>query len=583
MNSKILKHTIVVLVAALTTAGCSKNEEETGRGPLSSTDTLLAYVPADSPYVIASVQPLPDPLFDKLEPKLDNLLTAYRAAATAFLQSAMSGAESGGDDEADRARADNVAEALSSLLSVEGLRDAGLDRRSTAVFYGNGLLPVLRIRLSDADLFEQAVKRVESAAGEGMPSAELGDVTYRYLDAENAKVILATVENDLVLTVAPEAFGEEQLGQLIGLGPLSNNIARAGVLQDLAEENGFTGHYVGYVDIIALAGTVFGEAAGLNADLLRLLPADRPEPSAVCKAEYLELAGIVPRVVMGYTSVSADRLDAKVLMEVRSDIASGLATLTAAVPGLGGDEGTLLSFGMSLDAMAARQFYEARLDALAADPFECPDLAPFQQSVEAGRMALQQPVPPIAYDVRGFLAVVENFGGMDLATGTPPTEIEARFLLAMRNAPALLQLGAMFSPELDALDVQPDAKPVRLNLPDMAGLGGDTWVAMNENAIALAIGEGQELELASMLAAPDSGDGMFLSFSMDALRYYAFLGEAVSVAEQEENQGESMPEEVRQAVSDVMAASGRFYDRMSADVRLTSRGVEVTVITTLQD
>lgn len=579
IKAKKLTNAIVVFVTVLLAAACSKDAGESG--PLASADTLLAFVPPDSPYVIAHLEPLPDELLDKLEPKVDEVLRAYQTFVSAGFKAGMAQADPDEVDEEELARIEAIAAELSSLMSVEGLRGAGLSRDATAVFYGNGLLPVLRLRLSDSALIEAAMRRLEEKAGEKLPVASLGDVNYRYVDAHDVKIIIATVGNDFVLTMAPSAFTDDQLARLVGVKPLTDNMASAGTLQALADEHGFTDHYAGFVNVQSIVGSVLGDVRGLDVDLLDLLPADRPQPSAVCKAEMIELAGLVPRVVFGYTEVATNRMAANVVVSLRDDIAAGLAKLPAPVPGLGGDKGALLSFGMSIDALGARNFYEERLDAVEANPYECPEFAPMQQSVEAGRKALEQQVPPMVYDFQGFLAVIEELEGMDLATNTPPTSIDGRFLLAMKNAPNLLALGAMFSPELAALDIEPDGKPARFESSRLQGVVQAAWIAMTDNAIALAVGEDQEARLSDMLDAPVSKDGTFMSFSMDVSRYYAFIGEAVKLAA-EEGDG-PMPKEMQQAVSDLMAGSSKFYDRLAVDVRLTGRGVEIGTSILIQD
>lgn len=571
---------VLFIAAVLLFAGCSKDSDEAVSSRLTSEDTVLAYVPADTPYVMANVEPLPDDLLDKFEPQVDAVLRAYQGLFTTAFNSALqdAGADTGSDEGSARAQA--VAEEVASLMSVEGLQSAGFGRESTMVLYGNGLLPVLRIRLTDPALLEAAIARLEEKSGEALPSGSIGELRYRYLGTDEVRGVIATVGRDLVLTVAPAAFDDEQLGRLIGLEPVSNNIAVSGRLKTLAGDYGFTEHYLGFVDIDGITRSVLGETSGLNADLFALLPVERKEPSDLCKAEFIEMAGLVPEVVFGYTSISADRLDATVVARLRADIAEGLAAIPAAVPGLGGDKGALVSFGIGLDAMAARNFYEARLDALAEDPFECPELLPLQQGVEAGRVALQQPVPPMVYDFRGFLAIIDSLEGMDLATNTPPASVEGRFLLAMRNAPNLLQLGAMFSPDLAALSVAPDGKPVRVESEQLAGVTDNAWIAMTEDAIAISTGEGMEQKLGEMLQAPAADNGTFLSASFDMSRYYAFISEAIKLSPDDD--GEAMPEEMQDAVVDLMTATSGFYDRTVLDMRLTVRGLEFVTTTKLK-
>ena len=574
---------IATLAGVLTLAACDRSkEEEASVSALASTQSMLRYVPADSLYVIANVEPLPDALLDKLEPKLDQVLSSYRVLLQHVV--VMAAAEAGEDaaDSPEVSQLTAIADELSALMSLDGLRSAGFSRDSTAVMYGNGLLPVIRISVTDGGLFDAALSRIEETAGEKMSVATIGESAFRYLQAGTLKVIVANFDTEVVLAAAPASFGDEQLSQLLGLTLPDSSIAETGALQKIANEYGYTDHYVGFVDFQGIVNTVLGgEASGLNADLVALAGDESPELSDVCKAEILSLAGIAPRLVMGYTEITDQQLLSGAVIELRDDIAAGLVPLTAAVPGLGEEYAGLMSFGMSLDIKAARSFYEARLDALDAEPFECELFQEIQAGVVAGRQALNQPVPPMVYDFKGFLAVVEQIEGLDLASNMPPTSVAGRFLLAMDNATALMSLGAMFSPELAALNLEPDGKPARFESPQLQSAFDAVYLAMSDNAVAMSVGDGMDQQLPDMLAAEAENNGILLSFSMDASRYYAFIAEAMLVAKEDDEN--PMPPEFQGALNDIMLAFSDFYDRMSARIRLTGRGVEIDSKITIKD
>jgi hypothetical protein len=574
---------IATLAGLLTLAACDRSkEEEASVSALASTESMLRYVPADSLYVIANVEPLPDALLDKLEPKLDQVLSSYRV----LLQhvAVMAAAEVGEDaaDSPEVSQLTAIADELSALMSLDGLRSAGFSRDSTAVMYGNGLLPVIRVSVTDGGLFDAALSRIEEKAGQKMPVASIGESAFRYLQAGTLKVIVANFDTEVVLAAAPASFDDEQLSQLLGLTLPDSSIAETGALQKIANEYGYTDHYVGFVDFQGIVNTVLGgEASGLNADLVALAGDESPELSDVCKAEILSLAGIAPRLVMGYTEITDQQLLSGAVIELRDDIAAGLVPLTAAVPGLGEEYAGLMSFGMSLDIKAARSFYEARLDALDAEPFECELFQEIQAGVVAGRQALNQPVPPMVYDFKGFLAVIDKIEGLDLASNMPPKSVAGRFLLAMDNATALMSLGAMFSPELAALNLEPDGKPARFESPQLQSAFDAVYLAMSDNAVAMSVGDDMDQQLPDMLAAEAEDNGILLSFSMDASRYYAFIAEAMLVAKEDDEN--PMPPEFQGALNDIMLAFSDFYDRMSARIRLTGRGVEIDSKITIKD
>jgi len=216
----------VFAISALMLAGCGKDEETVETSAEFSADsTLLKYVPADTPYFAASLEPLPDDVMDEIEPMLDRVLVSYRSVLKEVIaaKQAELTEEQQNSEEAQRARA--LVEELSSLLSVQGMRDAGIARDSLMAFYGNGLLPVMRIGLSDGALFEAAIARFEEQAGSQMPVAELAGQSYRYFDAEELRIVIAVVEDQAVFALVPAEFDDAQTGRALGLTLPDSSIA----------------------------------------------------------------------------------------------------------------------------------------------------------------------------------------------------------------------------------------------------------------------------------------------------------------------------------------------------------------------
>lgn len=579
MKSIFSRAFFTVVVSAFVLTACDKDEARDAEGAtlLSSNETVLRYIPADTPYVFASVEPLPDDLMDKMEPKLGRLMQSYQTILREAV--AAKSHEMPNEEEAEKIQA--FVDELAGLISIEGLREAGIGREATGAIYGHGLLPVIRLDQVDGALLDAAIARLEEKAGHKLPVASIEGGGYRYLEGKEGRLIIAVFSDQLVIALAPEGFGDDQVSQLLGLTLPDSSIADAGVLETVASEYGFTPHYAGFVDVEALASAFIDAPTGLNADLMALAQHDATTLSDVCKAEIRLMAGAVPKLVMGYTEISTDRLDSTVVLELRDDLAAGMQTLSSAIPGLGEDRGGLMSFGFGLDVRAAREFLESRVEAMEAEPFQCEHFADLQKAADGARVGLQQPLPPMAYDFKGMLAVINDIEGLEVATQTPPTSIDGSFLLAMDNAPALVSMGAMFSPEIGALGLEPDGVPVALDLMQLQAAGLTAHAALTESALAIAVGEASEADIEAMLSASVPDEAPFLSFSMDAGRYYTFIGEAIAAGPQ---QGENGPSpEMQAALQDVMNGVGALYDRMSVDVLFTSNGVEFRTSVTLQD
>ncbi len=544
---------------------------------------LLQYIPADTPYVLAFTRPLPDGLLDKIEPALDETLGHYRTLMEMMVEDFSTRMAEGEGSQEEAEHFEAFMHEVMSLMSAEGLKSAGLDRDSLFVLYGDGLLPVIRLALSDGDKFAATVARLEASSGEQFLTARLAGMTYRYRDFEGkARLIVATPGDDAIITLVPASFDDARLAQTLGIKKPRQSLQRSKELRKVAREYGLTDHWVSFFDVQRIAASFLGDPTGLNTELLALMEFDSSRLDATCRAELAELAAITPRVVMGYSAVNKDHLDTRMVVEVRDDIAAGLATLPGAVPGLGTDPGGLFSFGFSLDPMALRTFYEGRLDAMEADPFECEHLAELQASTAKGREALAQPLPPVVYNFRGILASVVDIKGFDMEGKKPPESLDASLLFAMQNAQDVVNMAALMNPQIAAMNLLPDGKARKLELPELGELASEAFAALTSSGLSVALGKGAERQAEAMLQADTSSSKPVMSLSMDAKRYYDFIGESVMQAE-ETDEGEPLPEEFRETMRDIVKSSASVYERMLMNVHLTKRGIEIDSRVTLVD
>ncbi len=544
---------------------------------------LLEYIPADTPYVFAYTKPFPDKLQERFEPALDKSLEAYRRflRLKADEELAKLRAEEGGEEKVEQFEA-FIGEIL-DLMSVDGLRNAGFGEDALFAVYGDGVLPVVRLAVSDIRRFEAVIERLEARADRRFDTGTVAGKSYRYRDFDEVRLVIATFGQDAVVTFVPPGYSDERLAQALGIKAPRNNLSKTRTVRDIAREYGFTDHVVGFVDVERLVATFTGDPGGLNAEFLELVGYDPSGITPECRAEFAEMAAVAPRMVMGYTHVGTDYLDSAMVVELRDDIAQGLASLPAIVPGLGTDLGGMFSFGFSLDPLALRNFFEARLDALEADPFECDSLAGIQAGMVAGgREVLAKPLPPMVYSFRGFLANVTDIQGMDIAADKPPESVDGGVLVAVENAEALVMMAAMMSPEVAELNLLPDGKAREVMLPDTAKIATQAFIALSESAMSIAMGAGASGNAEAMLAAKGLDSKPFFSFVMDTDRYYDFVGKAVMEGEPAEGE-EPMSEEMRAAIRDAMISSGELYERMTINVHLTERGIEVGSRMTLAD
>ncbi len=565
--TKFIRSAISVLGASLLM--CSAAHAASG-----NSSNLLQYIPFDAPYAMASTKPMPSKLADKLEPTIDELLMAYQRVVRHALaeQLVKMAEEEDSADDAEKLR--GVVEEFLSLMSIDGLRKAGVERDSAFAFYGNGIIPVLRFELSNVALFDATVERFEKRAETPLSIGELSGKAYKFIDIGGMHLIIATLDEQAVVTIVPASLEESQVALALGVKRPKTSLAKSKTLRDINKKYDFSEYLTGYFDTQRIAELFMGPASGLDRDVLNALDYTPPELSEKCRSEITAMAGIAPRMVFGYSTISTDMIESAMIIELRKDLAEGLASVPSAVPGLGLDPGGFMSFGVGLNMLALRNFYEARLDAIEAEPYQCEMFADLQAGAAKGREALNQPLPPVVYSFRGFVANITDIKGFDLANNKPPESIDAGVMVAIENAESLIAMAAMMDPQIAAMNLLPDGKPVRLELAQLAEIADDAFAALVSDSVAVSIGGGAEANSAGMLQAKSVSPAPFLSMSMDSARYYTMMAEAMALGQQDESGHEVSPA-MRDAMRDIMRLSGSMYDRMTVNVRFTERGVEI--------
>ncbi|MEO1203956.1 MAG: hypothetical protein AAFX10_14710 [Pseudomonadota bacterium] len=583
-DSPILRAVTLAGLAALTLSSCGKKDAQPSTSALTSPDSVLAHVPADTPYLLASGAPFPDDLLDKLEPATDQMLRAYQTVVREIIVAAFeeyAETDEAADEEVDPEKAAAVFNEFASLLSIEGLREIGVTRDTEFAMYGVGLWPVTRIEVSDPKLFEDAIGRIEAAADTKMEVAEIDGNAYRYVGEEGAdegKLVVGIFENDVVITFVPNSFGDAELEKIFGLDGPAESIASTGRLAEMTREYGLTPHISGFFDTVGMVSMFIDEPSGLNALMFEASDYDAADLSDVCRAEIREMANVAPLVVFGYSEVTEENFRGKMLVRLRDDLAAAMTGLASVVPGLGIDTGALASFGMSVDLEAARGFYEDRLDAMESDPYECEYFQELQAGVAEGRMALQQPIPPIVYGLRGLNVSIDDAADLDFASDEPPEDVDASVLIAVDDAPSLVAMGAMFSPELAALNLQPDGKPVPLDLGQYGVVTEGAFAALSDQALVVSVGEDAEARATTALGAESTSPPLSMGVTMNASVYYAMMAESMMDADSDE-----LSYEARAAMRDGMLAISEIFDRMTFDIRFVEKGLEIESNTTLKD
>ncbi|MDZ7643797.1 MAG: hypothetical protein U5K76_05960 [Woeseiaceae bacterium] len=281
MDGNTLAKTLLTTALLIVLGACGRDAPE--QPSLAADNALLEYVSADTPYLFAMLEPLPEDVLDRLEPGANRVMLSYQDAIRAATRDIA--AEQSGEEAERRETATAALDGIVDLFSIDAMRAAGIGRESTMALYAHGLLPVLRVALTDTDAFEQAIADIEADAGQAMPTGTIDDVSYRFVGDEAVRLVVAIIGNHAVISIVPSSLGEDALRGVLGLTLPGESIEDAGTLAALSGSYGFSAYGAGFIDIERLARTFLEPQSGTNAEVLALLDYDSTRVSDVCRSE----------------------------------------------------------------------------------------------------------------------------------------------------------------------------------------------------------------------------------------------------------------------------------------------------------
>ncbi len=578
---KTLRFCVFALVLGAATVACGDDETASAAGSGKISTALLEYVPGDSPYVFAALEPQPAALQKKFEPMLEMAVDQYH---NLFLQ-ARAAMTTGGDD----AESDDLLNVLDVLIeeTEDGdLSGLGFDSmKDVPVIYGYGLLPVVRMTISDPDAWASTYARLTSDL-ENAPTK----ITVDGLDIDvfggdaPAHIFIAQQDGTVALSLGPADLEAAIIGELMGATKPAVSIVDSGALAAVSQRYGFTPQMQGFVDFTKIFSMLQASGNPINDALFSSAPTLPLELDEVCSQEMTGLVQIMPRMVIGATRFDDKAIDTLVAFEMREDVATALKPIAGTMAGLSAGTDAAMKLGGAINLLGLRNWVETSLGAAAESPFECEQLVPLNEMVAQAVGATQQQLPPIAYNLQGYSIEIGSFEGMEgIAEQRMPENLEMDITVGFKNVQGLLMMGQMMAPQLAELALEPNGDAVPI--PD--GLTGpisiDGFMAMTDDLISVSVGEDAESRAEARATATVDGETPLLTrMDVDAGAYFKFIAEMSESAMGPMMESDSLPEDQRKMLESQQAnmrAMAEAYeavlDRVSFEVILTDRGLEM--------
>jgi len=548
-----------VLVSAifLSLAACGRDD-----GPLPP----LGYAPADTPYVMGSIEGLPENEARAWVALFDDVPGAYSAMLAPMIAELEA-------KPADQAKALPLLRAIRTEFegkTASQIVDAwGLSLSARSAVFGIDLVPVMRVELADAVKFQAGIERVAAAAGGALPTARVDELDYWYFQPEDAplRLVMALQGDQLVATLAPPVADEGLLRRLLGLELPAKNLLDAGALQALNSRLGFVPQGSGYLDHARLF-ELFAQPMSTNQSAFLKALKITPEPlSEACLAEGRALTKQWPQIALGYTRLDSKVQAMRLLLEAPKPVMNDLRTLLAPTPGLDAARSAEASFSFAFKVDALPPLATKWASAVEAQPWACEALQPLNEGFAQMRDGLANPavyaIGPAANSVHLLLSKLvlsEDDDGMP--------EFGGKLLIGSPNPQGLIALARNFLPQLAELKLEMDAEPVPLPTLPETPIELELFGAASANVLGIAVGADDREDLRAAMQVNSQGVQPLLQVSYQGKFYAEMMRVAMQRAEQDDPSAPDM-----EAILDLYE---RFIARAESQVLLTEAGIEVT-------
>jgi len=547
----------LIATIALLLVACNREANDAAVTVKENTNPLLAYVPADTAYVFAALEPSPkeitDAYIERFQPVLDVISNQVIQFRTDY--------DSGEYQDNKIAKlATAVLDELGGSVNAGGLEKLGITMQTHHTFYAMGVFPVIRIGLSDAQELRNAISRIETKMGFELPIQDLNGTSYWRVAEEGMPVgvYIAILDQQLAISLFPTGAEDNLLASFLGREMPAQSMASTNALAIMKKKKGYTGYGSGILDLQKLADEMLNPDSATHSYLGEDMHFDPASLDAVCIAEAKAMLAKAPRMTAGTTVLSANEIGMRYELEIESSLASGLAALVSDTP-VAEDGDHLLSGSLAIQVGKLRTFVLDKVNAIVASPYQCSELEELNQNAMELVTQLNIPMPPMVNNLMGARIRLDDFD----PTGEIP-QGEGLLAIHVDKPEMFVGMASMMVPGFDTLDLANQSEPVRIP-PEILHMEGlDVFAMMSDTAIGASIGEQQAAGLGEFMASKPQDGGTFFSVSYDMARQMELQAAMSEHMNGNSDSDHSQVDELAEAVKESYTAMlGRSHLEMS--------------------
>ena len=528
------------------------------------TPEYFRYIPADTPYVLANMAPMP---YDQLDWDVYGTSSQSLTTLRQTLDKEMSKSDAS-------SRIGRVTMALvhefDGNMNKKGLEARGLTLAGHTAIYGIGPFPVMRLGLADGAKFEAMVARVEQKSGVVIPKKTLKGISYREYRRDDAVIAMAVTDREVIVGMTHEKYADEFLQYAFGLKKPAKSMYEDNKIRAMLGKHGWAPYGAGYVDIEQIVNVLSGKETGtMMAQILKGAGAPLPPVDEVCRAEYAQIASTMPRLVFGYKDLTRNSFAFETGLELTGEPLKIGQQIQAPVPGYEPKEAdkALATFGLGINAEQVVNVLTQKAVDIQANPYKCKNLQEINRSIaQAGQSTSN--LPPLAQSLRGALLELRD---LDIdVQNQKVVRLQAMALVRTTDPKGLFDLLKSLAPPLANASLSPDTPPVTLPYPPTVQAAFTDipapQIAMGKDSLGVSVGEGMLELMRARFKAPGS---------VKAIQVYGY--DLHRIVELIRRRIGDLPDEEAQRIIQQLTASYDMFGPTQVKMGFTDKGVMVNM------
>ncbi|HHL19838.1 MAG TPA: hypothetical protein ENJ33_08890 [Thiothrix sp.] len=587
---RFFQKTVISLMIAASLTACSDNKNEkkesatteavvTSQAKTSDKfSEMLAYVPADTAYLMANSVAVPDDVLEFQMKRFQMLVSALSANIKSITDVANKMPSEDSDSSASteaKETSDATKEAtkeepnagdfikallqeFSTNLNKDGLAKLGLKFNGHSMFYALDMLPVIRYELANKEAFKALLSKAEKTSGYKLEWSKCGE--HDCLVSKKGKELnIATVFVGDHVAIAPFSSEKKQqvMDHLLGTKKPEKSYKVAD-WNTFVSENGYKGYGEGFVKL----NTMLGKLEQFLLTKTKQEQGDSFDEQAFkgCFAVVKAHTKNVPELVFGIKELSEKAIKYEVVVKTAPEVSTVLQGLPNKLTDMKQPTNPIFTLGVNMNMPNLRNALTQYVNFLATsgEEHKCAAINPVELRKSIGGLAMAMTMG--ASQFKSIFVALDN---LELDNNGKPSKVEAFGTVVADDPMALLQMLAMVNPQFATLQLPDNGKPVKLPVGVIpAGLvSPELSLSRQGRLLNMFVGNDQ------MALEPISVKENTIFWNVtDSKRYYGLMNKVIEQAP--ETKGEKTKE-----VMEVMNALGEFSGVMSQQIGFDKRGV----------